>query len=48
VYYHKGDVDSAVKNQQKAWMMADPKRKAEYLRVLDTYRTAQARAHLKG
>ncbi len=48
VYFHKGEVVSAVKYQTQAWKMADARRKAEFQRVLDSYRNAQARAQAKG
>ena len=40
VVYHSGDMDRAVALQQDAWMASEPSQKAEYRRVLDTYRKA--------
>ncbi len=40
VDYHAGELDRAVALQQEAWMASSPAQKAEYRRVLDTYRKA--------
>ncbi len=40
VVYHSGDMERAVALQQDAWMASEPSQKAEYRRVLDTYRKA--------
>ncbi len=40
VVYHAGEIDRAVALQQEAWMVSGASQKAEYRRVLDTYRKA--------
>lgn len=44
VHFREGNLDEAVRLQKRAWMVAAPKRKAEYERVLKSYQTAQTRA----
>lgn len=44
VHFHKGEVDQAVALQTEAWMIAPPKMKADYRRVLDSYQKAAARS----
>ncbi len=44
VHFHKGDVEKAVALQTEAWMIATPKRKADYKRVLESYQKAAARS----
>ena len=44
VLFHKGETDKAVALQTEAWMMAAPKQKADYKRVLESYQKAAARS----
>jgi len=44
VHYHKGELDKAVAMQTEAWMVASPKQKKDYKRVLDSYQRAATRS----
>jgi len=44
VHFRSGDLDSAIRTQQKAWMIASPSRKSEYQRVLQNYKKAKMRS----
>lgn len=41
VYFNAGKVDDAISTQRRAWMIADPKYKAGYERVLRSYQDAR-------
>ncbi|MEM7229414.1 MAG: TlpA disulfide reductase family protein [Planctomycetota bacterium] len=44
VHYRSGDLDQAIRMQKKAWMVASPKRKAEFRKTLKAYQDARNRA----
>ena len=46
VYARKGDFAKASEKQYEAWMKADPADKADFKRVLDTYKKSAAKAGL--
>jgi len=41
VQYHTGEVEAAIESQLQAWLEASPGEKAEFKRLLDTYRTGR-------
>jgi len=43
VEFHRGEVDKAIASQKEAWMLARPRFKDEYHRVLKTYQGAGSR-----
>ena len=43
VQYHRGEVEAAIGSQKRAWMLARPRFKDEYKRVLRTYQGAAGR-----
>lgn len=44
VLFHQGELEKAVAMQTEAWMIAPPKQKAGYKRVLDSYHQAASRS----
>ena len=43
VHYHRGEVKKAISYQKKAWMLANPRMKPGYKRVLDAYHASEER-----